>query len=732
MEWRTHGQMSFGNKILVGLALGLAVGLFLGDLAAPLQVAAQAYVRLLQMTVLPYVTVSLVVGIGSLDPTTARRLFLRVGALTLALWGLALGAVFLMPLVFPSLESASFFSTTLVETPPPVDFVALYIPSNPFHSLANSIVPAVVLFSGLLGIALMGVPGKQGLIGPLRTVESALARANRLVVQLTPYGLFAVAAHAAGTIDLDQAARLRVFQISYAALALLLSLWVFPGLVGCLTPIPARRVLLSARNVLITAFITGELFIVLPALIDRARALLEEHEPAEPEDGAAPDVIVPAFYNFPHSAKMLSLSFVLFAAWYSETPLGVARYPGLAGAGILSLFGGINVAMPFLLDFARVPADTFQLFLATGVVNSRFGTLAGASHLLVLAIVGTYALQGRLCWSARRLLRYALVTAALMAATLGGLAAGLHALGGAAYEGGRVATELRLRFPGSPGATVLKELPPEPLRAPGADQSLLAAMRQRGRIRIGFVPTQMPYSYFNARGELVGFDVEMGHQLAHELGLVAEFAPVPREGLLGALEKNRVDVVMSGVLLTTARASQATFSAHYLDETLAFVVPDHRRGDFSDAAWVRAQDGLRLGVANLPYLEALVRREFPRARIVPVALADATDPMIARLPEMDAFVLTAERGSFLTLLHPAFSVAVPHPLEIRLPLAYPVAGHDVEAARFLGIWIDLKRKDGTIQALYDHWILGKDARVHGPRWSILRNVLGWERPDPPR
>ncbi len=307
-------QISFGNRILVGLALGIATGLFLGDHAAPLQLAANAYVRLLQMTVLPYVTVSLVVGIGSLDPATARRLFLRVGALTLALWGLALGAVFLMPLVFPSLESASFFSTTLVETPPPVDFVALYIPSNPFHSLANSIVPAVVLFSGLLGIALMGVPGKEGLIGPLRTVESALARANRLVVRLTPYGLFAIAAHTAGTMDLDQAARLRVFQISYAALALLLSLWVFPGLVACLTPIPALRVLESTRNVLITAFITGELFIVLPALIERTRALLEEHEPADPEGAAAPDVIVPAFYNFPHSAKMLSLSFVLFAA----------------------------------------------------------------------------------------------------------------------------------------------------------------------------------------------------------------------------------------------------------------------------------------------------------------------------------------------------------------------------------------------------------------------------------
>ena len=94
---------------------------------------------------------------------------------------------------------------------------------------------------------------------------------------------------------------------------------------------------------------------------------------------------MPAFYNFPHAAKILSLSFVLFAAWYSETALPPADYPRLAGAGVVSLFGSINVAIPFLLDLARVPADTFQLFLATGVLNSRFGTLAAAMHMVVLA-----------------------------------------------------------------------------------------------------------------------------------------------------------------------------------------------------------------------------------------------------------------------------------------------------------------------------------------------------------
>lgn len=719
--------MSFGTKILVGLALGVATGLLLGDLAAPLRLAADAFVRLLQMTVLPYVTVSLIVGIGSLDAAAARRLFLRVGALTLLLWGLALGAVFLMPLAFPTLESASFFSTTLVETRPSIDFLSLYIPANPFHSLANAIVPAVVLFSVLLGIALMGVERKQGLLETLAAVERAIVRANRLVVRLTPLGLFAIAGHVAGTLDLEQAARLRVFQVAYAALAVLLALWVFPGLVACLTPVPARRVLQSMRDVLITAFITGDLFIVLPSLVERSKLLIEQHGGGAADDASAPDVIVPAFYNFPHSAKLLSLSFVLFAAWYSETTLSAADYPRLAAAGVVSLFGSINVAMPFLLDFARIPADTFQLFLATGVLNSRFGTLAGASHMVVLAIVGSFALRGRLRPSGARVLRYAVVTAGLTAATVGGLALGLRALGGGAYEGGRIANELGLLRPASPGATVLQELPVEPLSDPHEKRSLLERVRERGRIRIGFFAAQRPYSHFNARGELVGFDVEMGHELALELGIAAEFVPVAREHVIEVIEAGRVDLVMAGVLVTTRRASRVLFSTPYLDETLAFVVPDHRRAEFSDAAWVRARDDLRLGVPDLPYVEGLVEREFPKARIVPIALGDVERPLAGQGEAVDALVVTAERGSFITLLHPEYSVAVPHPLQIRLPLAYPVARHDEAAARFLSTWIELKLKDGTVQALYDHWILGKDATVKGPRWSILRDVFGWGR-----
>ncbi len=44
---------------------------------------------------------------------------LAVAAVLLLLWAIALAAVFVFPLMFPPMESASFFSTTLVEDPQP-------------------------------------------------------------------------------------------------------------------------------------------------------------------------------------------------------------------------------------------------------------------------------------------------------------------------------------------------------------------------------------------------------------------------------------------------------------------------------------------------------------------------------------------------------------------------------------------------------------------------------------
>ena len=98
-------------------------------------------------------------------------------------------------------------------------------------------------------------------------------------------------------------------------------------------------------------------------------------------------------------------------------------YPALAATGLLTFFGSLNAAIPFLLDLFRIPSDTFHLFLATGVINSRFGTLVAAVHLIVIALVGTAAVVGAVRFDVRRIARYVTVTVVLTAATLGGLRA---------------------------------------------------------------------------------------------------------------------------------------------------------------------------------------------------------------------------------------------------------------------------------------------------------------------
>src|SRR6185503_7008219 len=243
------------------------------------------FVKLLQMMVLPYITVSIVASLGSLQPAELRTLGVRAAAVIGGLWLLALAFAFLIPLTFPSVQNASFFSTSLVEPRPAFNFIDLYIPSNPFNSLANNVVPAVVLFSVILGIAVVGVVRRERLLDVLLVARDAISAATRFVTRLTPYGLFAIAANAAGTLGLEQLGRLQIYLVAYVAIALLVSLWVLSGLVAALTPIRLRDVLGESRDSLITAFIAGDLFIVLPGLMQASRTLLGRLSPGDSEPG---------------------------------------------------------------------------------------------------------------------------------------------------------------------------------------------------------------------------------------------------------------------------------------------------------------------------------------------------------------------------------------------------------------------------------------------------------------
>ena len=86
--------ISLSTQILIGLTLGLLIGLFFGDKASVLAIVGKAYVGLIQMSILPYMVVSLMLGIGSLSYEKAGKLAITGGIVLVASWFLAFAIIF--------------------------------------------------------------------------------------------------------------------------------------------------------------------------------------------------------------------------------------------------------------------------------------------------------------------------------------------------------------------------------------------------------------------------------------------------------------------------------------------------------------------------------------------------------------------------------------------------------------------------------------------------------------
>ena len=357
------------GRILWAIGAGVLTGLFFGESIRPLGFVASGFIRLLQVNVLPYLLGSLILSLGSRGVAEMKAIARYGVALLLFVWGLALLLVVAAPLALPVFTGVPVFG--LEEAPAPVDWLDLYIPANLFYALANNLIPAVVLFGILAGIALGQMTGekKDVLLHSLAAFNEAMARVSRLILRLTPYGLFAIAAVTAGELRVEDVLRLQIWFFFYAGGALLLTLWVLPAMVARLTNVPFGRFVGAMRDSIITAAAAGDVLVVLPLIAESAKTLLVERGiPSEDADRSV-SVAVPLIYNFPHVGKILSLAFLPFAAWYSGGTLGLQQLLLLVSAGPLSLFGSINGANPFLLDLLHMPADLFYLFSVSRVLN---------------------------------------------------------------------------------------------------------------------------------------------------------------------------------------------------------------------------------------------------------------------------------------------------------------------------------------------------------------------------
>jgi ABC-type amino acid transport substrate-binding protein len=376
------------------------------------------------------------------------------------------------------------------------------------------------------------------------------------------------------------------------------------------------------------------------------------------------------------------------------------------------------------MDLVEVPHDLFQLYVPTTLLNGKFDSMVGAMSLFAFALVTATALAGDLRLDPRRLVRFA---------TLSGLSLGAAVLAARLLLGWMVDTtdtraEALRNMHASRHAeppTLLARTPP---RDAAAEHDVMERILTRGTLRVGYFPERVPFSFRNASGEIVGFDIEMAAQMAEDLGVRLELVTVRLDGVERLLADGRIDVVPS-LPYTYGLVQQLRLSRPYMDATVGLLVRDLRRDEFQSLEQIHAHKSLSIGVVGTlgehhvgENLAHELLGDTPHEIVILRSLDEVLAPSNA---DLDAVITLAEAGMAWSLLHPQFSVVIPKPTLLRRPLAFGLAPDAGRFGDFVDAWVTMQQARGNVSRGYDYWVLGKGTERREPRWSIARDVLGW-------
>ncbi|MGK7895350.1 MAG: cation:dicarboxylase symporter family transporter, partial [Xenococcus sp. (in: cyanobacteria)] len=735
-------RSSLAVQVLIGFVLGITAGIFFGELTSALEVLGTAYIRLFQMPVIPYMLVSLIAGLGKLNFSTAKSLGINAGLTLLSLWLIIILILVIYPLGFPNWQSASFFSESLIEPPKQINFVELFLPSNPFAAMANTIIPSVVTFSIAIGLSLIIVKQKQTVIEVMEKLSESLLVITRFVAKLSPIGVFAIAANAAGTLRIEDFGRLQIHIILHGLISLILSFWVLPGLISVFTPIKYQDILKEIKAALVTAFAVSNLLVVLPILVDSCKKLIDNIRPQTeetPEELAVEDspldVIIPASFNFPNMGKLLSLAFIPFAAWYVGTPLTSSQYPTFILTGVPVFFADGTLGTTFLLSLFKIPTNMLNLYITVEVFTGRFGTLLAGMYTVALGILSTCAMQGLIRFNKRKLIRFTIISVLIILLGLGSVHAIFSYVFPQKYNKNELLTNLKLsRVIDDKPDRIYNESPP--LRQVPEEieiNSRLDLINNSKTLRACAVKDAYPLSYTNNQGNLVGMDVEMINILSKELGVNLEFVILNKDTeqdlldfsqLSQRLDNEYCDLVIPSVPLTPRGEEEIDFSHSFTRRSIGFLVKSELKSKFTSWQNLQAEQNLQIAIpTNASYYIAKIRGLLPDAELIPIT-GSIEDFLKQDFNQYDAFVSSAETASAWTLLYPNYAVAVPQPA-VKFPISYILPEDSSELSDVINVWLKLKQQDGTINSLYEYWVKGNVKSTLEPRWSIIRNVLHW-------
>ncbi len=720
-------KLSLSTKVLLGVFLGVFFGFLFGDKVAWMSIVGDIFIGLLQMTVLPYIMFSLIVNIGRLSLESGIRL-IKYSLIFLAVL-LALGLFYLiiLPMAFPIWDSGSFYNNNFVLESIPFDFVKQYIPANPFESMSNSVVPAVVLFSIFVGLGVMKLPNKEKLLQPLDVLILSLNQINKMVVKLTPIGVFSIAAGVVSDLGWADLGRLQGYLLVYLLAVILITFIVLPYLISIFTPYSPKTVFKITKSTLITIFATGKIIVVFPQLIENIKEIIATEEGIDEEAKAEVDILMPLAYPFPNLGTLMIFVFVPFAAWFTGNALDWGDYPMFLGSTILSSFVAPITGLPFSLDILDIPSESFQLFVVSTVLTDRIRVVLGAFHLITLTILSISASVGILKFNKRKFISAVVVISVSLLVSVFGLKLLLkESIKNIPTNKERI-NHFKLISPVQD--FVVLDFPDKNPDKKWRNENTLSRIKRRGKVRIGIYNNTMPFVFINTDSNLVGYSIDMAHRLANDLGVSIEFVPISRGNLERQLNQDYFDIVMSDIFNSSKYAEYVNLSKPYQKVSLALLVPKDNTS-FDNFETVIKLDTFTISYFVRHEIAKAYLSNFPQGGAREIQLFSEYFSQSIDSNQVEAHLTSAERAAALTILHPEYKVVNPLPYHISNGLVFPIARDEVWK-RYIDNWIDYRTNDNTISNIYNEWILGREYKKKAKKWSIYENIIKkrWEESD---
>jgi ABC-type amino acid transport substrate-binding protein len=148
----------------------------------------------------------------------------------------------------------------------------------------------------------------------------------------------------------------------------------------------------------------------------------------------------------------------------------------------------------------------------------------------------------------------------------------------------------------------------------------IAQAEAADKVRVGFSPE--PYAPLwiqDTSGNWTGFEVELIDALFKQMGREYELVPIAWDGLIPALQENKIDTIMNSMAVTDERKQVVDFSDKYYATTVSFYGRKGEAFELSEAGMKGKVVAVQSATAQLNWLQAKF------GNVVEVKLYDTQD-----------------------------------------------------------------------------------------------------------